>query len=195
MKKLLLFLLMTMYSPLFAQQQEYQNLTLCDEDTLAVYTYSTNAGVSGTYFWSIDGNAPVIDGPSYDIVWGLYGEGFHTITVNFDDGIGCPAEPVSLNVNVEICATTTMWVPNCFTPDGDENNNEWKPIGTNYYDPYVFIVNRWGNLIFESYDINKGWDGTYGGNLCQDGIYIYVLRWRDWDGKSHQAHGHITLLR
>jgi gliding motility-associated-like protein len=192
MKKLILFLLISLYSPLFAQNQ---NIILCDDDTMSVFTYSTSTGTQGSYYWQIDNGPQVIDGSSYGIVWGLYGEGLHTITVNFDDGVGCPAEPVNLYVNVEICVTTTMWAPNCFTPDGDENNNIWSPIGTNYKDPYYFIVNRWGNTIFESYDLNVGWDGSYGGKECQDGVYIFVLRWKDWDDRHHQKHGHITLLR
>ena len=175
--------------------QQSLSLELCDEDTTKVFTYTTNSGVPGSYYWSVNGNPPVIDGPSYGIVWGNYGEGTHTITVGFDDAIGCPAEPVSLTVSVEICETTTMWAPNCFTPDGDENNNIWMPMGQNYSDPYYFIVNRWGNVIFESYSLNIGWDGSYGGKMCQDGVYVYVLRWKDSKGKLNQAHGHLTLLR
>jgi gliding motility-associated-like protein len=172
-----------------------QMLELCDEDTSEVFSYTTNAGVPGTYYWQVDGGPVVIDGPTYDIVWGNYGEGTHTITVGFDDGIGCPAEPVNLTVNVEICVKSTMWAPNCFTPDGDENNNIWQPIGTNYRDPYFFIMNRWGNTVFESYDLSYGWDGSYRGKMCQDGVYIFVLRWKDPDNRRYEKHGHITLLR
>jgi gliding motility-associated-like protein len=168
---------------------------LCDEDSLAVFSYTTDAGTPGIYFWSIDGGVQVIDGPTYQVVWGLYGEGWHTLTVNFQDDLGCEAEPVSINVNVDICATTTMWAPNCFTPNGDESNNVWKPIGTNYFDEYFFIVNRWGNMIFESRDLNVGWDGSYSGKMCQDGVYIYYLQWKDWDGRLKSTHGHITLLK
>jgi len=201
MKKLLIFLLMALYCPLIAQQQEYQNLTLCDEDSLDVFTYSTNAGVQGTYFWSIDGNPSVIDGPSYDIVWGLYGEGWHTVTVNFDDGIGCPAEPVSLSVYVEICATTTMWVPNCFTPDGDEYNNVFFPVFYSGYDPYnyeLLIFDRWGELIFESHKVLEGWDGTYGNKAskAQDGTYIWKITFKNpLNDKRRQVVGHVNLIR
>jgi gliding motility-associated-like protein len=191
MKNLLICIFLFLSSSVFSQQI----LKLCDEDTLSIHTYTTNSGVPGVYFWSVDGGPEVIDGPSYDIAWNLYGSGWHIVSVRFEDGIGCPSDPISLNVNVEICATTTMWAPNCFTPDGDEVNNIWKPVGVNYFDEYFFIVNRWGNLIFESSNLNIGWDGTYGGKMCQDGVYVYVLRWKDWNGKLHQTHGHLTLLR
>jgi gliding motility-associated-like protein len=192
MKSILLGFFLIINAFAFSQQQV---LTLCDEDTMSVFTYSTSAGTAGTYFWSIDGNPPIIGSTSYSIIWGYYGSGYHTISVDFYDDAECPAEPVSITVKVELCASTTMWAPNCFTPDGDENNNVWVPVGTNVRDPYFFIVNRWGNLLFESYDLNVGWNGTYGGNECQDGVYVYVLRWRDWAGKSYQQYGHLTLLR
>ena len=170
-------------------------IELCDEDTMNVFTYSTDAGVPGIYYWTIDGGVSVIDGPSYDVVWGMFGEGFHTITVEFEDGIGCPADPISLMVNVTICQTTTMWAPNCFTPDGDENNNIWSPIGYNYQEANYFIVNRWGQVIFESFNLEYGWDGTYQGKMCPDGVYIFVLNWKDYKGARRSRHGHITLLR
>jgi gliding motility-associated-like protein len=175
--------------------QEFLSIELCDDDTNKIFTYTTDTGIPGSYYWSVDGNSPVIDGPSYSIVWGMYGEGTHTVTVGFDDAIGCSAEPVNLTVNVEICETTTMWAPNVFTPDGDENNNVWIPIGSNYSDPYLFIVNRWGNLIFESYNLSLGWDGTVSGKMCQDGVYIYFLQWRNSKNELNQTHGHITLIR
>ena len=172
-----------------------QMLELCDEDTSKIFSYTTNSGVQGIYYWSVNGGPTVIDGPTYDIVWSNYGEGTHTITVGFDDGIGCPAEPVSLIVNVDICVTSTMWAPNCFTPDGDENNNMWLPVGTNYSEPYYFIMNRWGNVVFESYDLDSGWDGNSKGEKCQDGVYVYILRWKDYDDRNKQMQGHITLIR
>jgi gliding motility-associated-like protein len=192
MKKLILIIIAFSLSLIGHAQQM---LELCDEDTSEIFSYTTDTGVPGIYYWSVDGGPSVIDGPTYDIVWSNYGAGIHTITVGFDDGIGCPAEPVTLTVNVEICVTSNMWTPNCFTPDGDENNNIWAPIGTNYKEPYFFIVNRWGNTVFESYDLSQGWDGSYGGKMCQDGVYIYVLRWKDFDDYHYVKHGHITLLR
>ena len=171
------------------------NIELCDEDTMKIFTYSTDAGVPGIYFWSVDGAPPVIDGSSYDVVWGMFGEGIHTITVEFEDGIGCPADPVTINVDVTICQTTTMWAPNCFTPDGDENNNIWSPVGYNYQEANYFIVNRWGQVIFESFNLAYGWDGTYQGKMCPDGVYLFVLDWKDYKGKRYTRQGHITLLR
>ena len=191
MKNLLIPLLLFLSSFTFSQQ----SLELCDDDTTKIFTYSTDAGIPGYYEWSIDGGVSVIDGPSYSVVWGLYGEGNHTISVSFTDDAGCSSDEIDLTVFVEICQTSSMWVPNCFTPDGDENNNIWLPIGSNYSEPYYFIVNRWGETVFESYDLSIGWDGTYNGKMCTDGVYVYVIKWKDYEGSIQQKHGHITLVR
>jgi len=57
------------------------------------------------------------------------------------------------------------------------------------------IFNRWGELLFESYDSAFGWDGTYTGQPCQDGVYVYVLGWEDSKNKRNSRYGHVTLLK
>ena len=56
------------------------------------------------------------------------------------------------------------------------------------------IYDRWGLSIFSTNDINKGWDGTVKGRLCESGTYIYRISIRDFKNKTKQFIGHITLL-
>lgn len=91
------------------------------------------------------------------------------------------------------------FVPNTFTPDGDEFNNTFLPIMTagidiSSYEFYVF--NRWGELMFQSNDVNSGWDGTYNGRLLPSGTYTWKIRFKfdTNDGKQEFA-GHVNLLR
>jgi trimeric autotransporter adhesin len=94
-----------------------------------------------------------------------------------------------------------FYVPNAFTPDGDEHNNVFKPVFTHGYDAYdytLLIFNRWGEKIFESHDVNFGWDGTYGvnGNLCQDGTYVWKIEVKTTaNDERKQFIGHINLIR
>ena len=62
---------------------------------------------------------------------------------------------------------------------------------------YEFAVyNRWGDRIFESDDINVGWNGTAnGGGVVQSDVYIWTLSTRDVSLKIHQYIGHVTLYR
>lgn len=145
---------------------------------------------------------------------------------NFDDGTNSdqlsPVHqfPIGVvgNYNVELivvsdqgCRDTTyrivivkdqllFYVPNTFTPDGDEHNNIFLPIMTAGFSPatYEFYVyNRWGEVVFESKDTKVGWDGTYAGNeMSQAGIYIWVIRFKDDDNdEKFEFSGHVNLMR
>ncbi|MFN5877334.1 MAG: PKD domain-containing protein, partial [Flavobacteriales bacterium] len=96
-----------------------------------------------------------------------------------------------------------FYVPNTFTPDGDAYNQTFQPIFTSGFDPYdytLYIFNRWGETIFESHNVDIGWDGSYGSggeNInCQGGTYtwkiIYKIKGND-DRK--ELVGHVNLLR
>ncbi len=72
---------------------------------------------------------------------------------------------------------TPFYLPNAFTPNGDGLNDSFKAIPK--YD-YVkrfklSIYNRWGQLVYETTNINKGWDGTYNGSPSQVGSYVYRI--------------------
>jgi gliding motility-associated-like protein len=95
------------------------------------------------------------------------------------------------------------YVPNTFTPDGNENNEVFKPVFTEGFDPYNFrmlIFNRWGEIVFESRDATVGWNGTYGTGedvfKCQDGVYIWQIEFRKIDNDEMiYLNGHVTLLK
>jgi gliding motility-associated-like protein len=92
-----------------------------------------------------------------------------------------------------------VWVPNTFTPDGDEFNNEFKPVFSKdrQIDDYnLMIFNRWGELIFESHDPDFGWDGTYHGEFVKDGTYTWKIDVKDGlKNKSEQFLGHVNKLQ
>jgi len=92
-----------------------------------------------------------------------------------------------------------VFVPNTFTPDGNEFNNEFRPIITSGIDTEsyeLFIYNRWGQLVFESSDLAIGWDGNYQGKLVQEGIYTWVIYYKFEDSDAKEVlTGNITLLK
>jgi len=91
------------------------------------------------------------------------------------------------------------YVPNTFTPDNDQFNPNFKPIMTQGIDIYgyqLLIFNRWGEVLFESNDAEFGWDGTYGGQICQDGTYIWKIRYKVIGvDKPQEVMGHVNLIR
>lgn len=113
-----------------------------------------------------------------------------TYFVTFTDKNGCKATD-EVNVNFE----TLFYVPNTFTPDGNEFNNMFFAYGGNISEFKMMIFNRWGELIFESHDINQGWDGTYGDKICKDGTYVWKINYKDLEGTEGEMVGHVNLLR
>jgi gliding motility-associated-like protein len=92
-----------------------------------------------------------------------------------------------------------LYVPNTFTPDGDQFNNTFFPVLTAGYnvESYDFMIfNRWGELIFESQTVGEGWDGTYRNNKCQDDVYTWKLSLRrSFNDDREEFVGHVSLLR
>lgn len=100
---------------------------------------------------------------------------------------------------VKIEDQTVFYVPNAFTPDGDDNNNTFKPVMTVGVDPqnYRFeVFNRWGELLFQSNDLEVGWDGTYGHTLVQDGMYTWRIQFSELGTENViTQHGTVVLMR
>jgi gliding motility-associated-like protein len=102
-------------------------------------------------------------------------------------------------VSVSVKGDNFLYVPNTFTPDGDEFNNVFIPCISDSFDPQSYtllIFNRWGELIFKTKDLNEGWNGTYNGKLQQKGVYTWEisLKTKDLDD-IQEYHGHVLLLR
>ena len=110
---------------------------------------------------------------------------------------GCSSSATSI---IGIFENATIFIPNAFTPDGSALNQYFQVSGNNI-DPGDFslqIFNRWGELIFESNNIEIGWDGNYSQKnfAAPSGVYTYQVRYR-FDGMqdSKTIQGHFSLLR
>jgi len=114
-----------------------------------------------------------------------------TLLVTNDDG--CTDSITKL---VKINGETGVFVPNAFTPDGDNLNEFFAPKGFGVSpEGYAFLIfDRWGELIFESYNPFDGWNGTYKGNVVQNGTYIWKLNYKDTNGKTLQNIGKVTII-
>jgi gliding motility-associated-like protein len=91
-----------------------------------------------------------------------------------------------------------LYIPNTFVPDNNKVNEIFKAVTAYEIDEWEFrIYNRWGELLFESFDLNEGWDGTFQNNICQDGTYAYVARFKSCDqpGIWQRVQGFVNLLR
>lgn len=91
------------------------------------------------------------------------------------------------------------YVPNAFTPNGDENNNQFLPVfsqGFDLYNYHLQIYNRWGEVIFETSNVSIGWDGYLNGKICPVGTYVWKIDIKKRDAaESIHLKGHVNLIR
>ncbi|MEM7659975.1 MAG: gliding motility-associated C-terminal domain-containing protein, partial [Bacteroidota bacterium] len=88
-----------------------------------------------------------------------------------------------------------LHLPNAFTPNGDNINDFFRLDGLYIRDFDMKIFNRWGQLIFESDHLDKGWDGTYQGKAVPEGAYVVIVEATANNGQRFYEKGSITLIR
>ncbi len=90
---------------------------------------------------------------------------------------------------------TSVFVPSAFTPNGDGNNDIFKVYGENISDFSITIMNRQGQLLYSSKDINSGWDGTWHGELQAPQVYVYTVTYKNGRGERKILKGQFTLVK
>lgn len=88
-----------------------------------------------------------------------------------------------------------VWIPNAFSPDGNGLNDFYEIFTASIKEFHLSIYNRWGTLLFETYDPKVYWDGTFMGKNCQVDAYIYMVEYKGFDNKRIIKNGTVTLLR
>ena len=89
----------------------------------------------------------------------------------------------------------TIYTPKAFTPDGDLLNDTWEVKGVNILDYKLQILNRWGQVVFESVDMDSPWDGKKNGTPCEVGVYCYIINIIDGKHRKQLLVGSLTLVK
>jgi len=115
-------------------------------------------------------------------------------TIHMYDALGCFEE--NARIKFLIVVETKASLPQAFTPNGDGNNDIAFVRGWGIKEFLeVKIYNRWGQLLFESNDLNHGWNGRYNGEDQPMETYSYTIRYIDTQDREQFVKGYITLIR
>ena len=157
-------------------------------------TNLSEGGVSYQWFWLSETSSE--ENPTITFN-GLTQETTIPVCLQVTSPIGCTADTC---IEVTVYENVLFYVPNTVTPDGDLFNEVFQPVFTSGVDPLEFhltIFNRWGEIIFESYNFDKGWNGHYGnGGLVEDGVYVWQIEFGENSTDKKQTHrGHVTVLK
>ena len=93
-----------------------------------------------------------------------------------------------------------FYIPNSFTADGDGRNDDFGPVvkGADEYGYRMYIYNRWGEIVFDSYHVNIRWSGEdiKSGKMCNPGVYVWRIELYDIiNFKRKEFFGNVTLVR
>ena len=102
---------------------------------------------------------------------------------------------------VKIGPVYTFYIPNAFSPNGDGKNEGFKGTGIGV-DPETYnlwVFDRWGMQIFYTNDMEKEWNGRMhgraDGDILQEDVYVWKVRFHDMGGTKHELHGHVSLIK
>ncbi|SFT76058.1 gliding motility-associated C-terminal domain-containing protein [Lishizhenia tianjinensis] len=170
----------------------YSPATITIEDT-DIDFYDQSSGNPIYWEWSFHGNGSSnMQNPEYNFPAEI---GDYSVLLIVQNEFGCLDSVTQI---LTIKDDFTIYVPNTFTPDGNETNNTWEVELKNAEDYLlrIRVYNRWGELIWESHDAQQGWDGSYNGRLVPDGTYVWIIEVKGGDlDKPFVKQGHINVLK
>lgn len=119
-----------------------------------------------------------------------------TFVVTITDSLGCEhIDSVKVNCIYVNCGEPNVFIPNTFTPNGDGVNDHLCVTAEYVVEYHLYIFTRWGELVYESTDINECWDGRYKNNPCLPGVYTFRCDILCEAGHRGSFKGDITLIR
>jgi len=117
-----------------------------------------------------------------------------TIQLNVTDEYGCTDSTYASYKNIEYCCTFSY--PNAFTPNGDGKNDGFKVITFgNMMNYHLMIFNRWGQMVFETFDPEAYWTGKFKGLPCDIGTYFFYFKGQCLTGRVEESKGDVILIR
>jgi gliding motility-associated-like protein len=165
-----------------------------------IYCLNLSSGANA-YVWEFgDGNSSTQENPLHEYEL----EGLYSIQLIANNAFNCPDTMMLVDV-VTAGVGGMIDFPNAFTPSTNGSNGGYFdphsldndyffPMHSGVVDYHLMIFNKWGELLFESKDVNRGWDGYYRGELCRQDVYVWKVNATFVDGESASRSGDVTLI-
>lgn len=152
----------------------------------------TITGLESPYFFKID-NRNFISGQQAS---GLLPGSYMALVSN---GNNCIVDSVPITIIEEITpgvVCDTVYVPSGFTPNADGKNDVLRPVASSVIPNFVFrVYNRFGQVLFETKQAQKGWNGRFNGVEQPAGAYVWIFSYTKADGRLRTFKGTTVLLR
>jgi len=160
-----------------------------------IYFYDLSIGAIN-YQWNFGDGSPLEYGQNPEHSYSNINPGIYNIWLYVSDAYGCQD---SIMKEVIVKGDFIIFAPSAFTPNGDGINETFFPkgIGIDENNFHLYIYDRWGDLIFETDDINKPWDGKAndGKREAQIDTYIWLIESYDINGQEHEYIGKVSIIQ
>ncbi len=125
--------------------------------------------------------------------------GIYDVTLIASSASGC-ADTTTLKAAVRVEKGAQLLIPNAFSPNlsgpgGNGENDIFIPLMRGVSEFEMTVFDRWGELLFETHNIEIGWDGYYKGKLCTQDVYVYKIVAKYENGQTVTRVGDIHLIR
>jgi len=158
------------------------------------FTDATSGATVANWYWDFgaagNNDTSVLKNPKY-----LYGDtGTYLVYLHVSTQYGCKDSIFKI---IRIEDDYELFVPNAFSPNADGINEVFLPLMTGVVaDSYHFYVfDRWGNLIFQTNDLYKGWDGTLKGDVVMEDVYVWKIELKTTHGVKKQVRGQVSVVK
>jgi gliding motility-associated-like protein len=99
-------------------------------------------------------------------------------------------------IHVRYIKGPAIYVPTAFSPNGDGQNDVFRPIPVGITQiRYLEVFNRWGQRVYQTTQYMQGWDGFFNGKPAPVGAYVWMVSGEDYTGKTIVEKGTVTLIR
>lgn len=159
--------------------------------TVNTYNFESNSSNVSSWNWDFgDGFNATTENATHEYM----NPGSYTVTLTVTSPDGC-VRTYTLQTNVEVFEVPEIFIPNSFTPNGDNNNDVLYVYGEYVQLESLQIFNQYGDIVFETSDITQGWDGSWKGVAQPSGVYVYTARLTDGLENVYDRQGTLTLIR
>lgn len=158
-----------------------------DEDDGAVNLTVTGGTSPFAYSWDDLGSSN-----TEDLL--LLPPGVYTVIVT-DANLCIASGSTIVQASTLDCADPYMFIPNIFSPNNDGENDKLFVLGDDITGILFIIYDRWGEAIFETTDISRGWDGTFNDLPMNEAVFVYYVKATFNNGDSIEQKGNLTLVR
>ncbi|MBL7931809.1 MAG: gliding motility-associated C-terminal domain-containing protein, partial [Bacteroidia bacterium] len=161
------------------------------EETEIVFSNNSQGEALEKFSWHfVDNEGFTSDQKNTSHAFPLPGE--YPVVLVVSDANNCTDSVIKI---IKVEEDFSFYVPNAFTPNDDDLNEMFMPVTRGVTSCDMQIFNRWGQMVFSTTELGKGWDGTFRGQIAKQDSYVWQAKIVTNRGEKRSYSGSVTLLR